>query len=171
MTENVSKLKSVQYLVICRAGLAVCAEAEAASEDLRRDMLREFELGVKNFTMPIELKHFDDWEHFKVEVGSVPVNVGAWNDATNCLTPERSNLKLNTKELADKRGIQISSFVKLNWRIHSSSWNRPQIRVAEETFAFINADPRYIWRIVESSLVASAVLLIFLMSFTVSQHL
>ena len=55
---HVSRLKSVQYLVICQAGLAVCAEAEAASEDLKRDMLREFELGVQNFTMPTELKGY-----------------------------------------------------------------------------------------------------------------
>ena len=42
MAENMSRLKSTQYLLICRAGLAVSAESEAASEELKRDMLQEF---------------------------------------------------------------------------------------------------------------------------------
>ena len=49
MAVNLSRLKSTQYLLICRAGLAVSAESEAASEELKRDMLQEFKDAVAKF--------------------------------------------------------------------------------------------------------------------------
>ena len=48
-------LKSLQYLIISKAGLAVCEETEASTEELRREILREFTEGVDKITLPIEL--------------------------------------------------------------------------------------------------------------------
>ena len=42
MSDNILMLKSLQYLIICKAGLAVCEEIEASTEELRREILREF---------------------------------------------------------------------------------------------------------------------------------
>ena len=47
MTESISKLKSFQYLLICRAGLAVCDQGEAPKEICWK--------AVKNCSMPSEL--------------------------------------------------------------------------------------------------------------------
>ena len=51
MAANLSRLKSTQYLLICRAGLAVSADSEVASEELKRDMLLEFKDAVEKFSM------------------------------------------------------------------------------------------------------------------------
>ena len=58
MAANLSRLKSTQYLLICRAGLAVSAESEAASEELKRDMLQEFKDAVEKFSMSDDLKGY-----------------------------------------------------------------------------------------------------------------
>ena len=56
MTESISKLKSFQYILICRAGLAVCDQGEAPEENLHRDMLHQFQEAVKALcSMPPEL--------------------------------------------------------------------------------------------------------------------
>ena len=59
MNDNIPMLKTVQYLIICKAGLAVCEEIEASTEELRRENLREFTEGIDKFTLPIELKDYD----------------------------------------------------------------------------------------------------------------
>ena len=59
MSDNIPMLKSLQYLIICKAGLAVCEEIEASTEELRREILREFTEGVHKTTLPIELKRYD----------------------------------------------------------------------------------------------------------------
>ena len=59
MYDNIPMLKSVQYLIICKAGLAVCEEIEASTEELRREILREFTEGIDKSTLPIELKGYD----------------------------------------------------------------------------------------------------------------
>ena len=59
MSDNIPMLKSLQYLIICKAGLAVCEEIEASTEELRREILREFTEGVEKITLPIELKGYD----------------------------------------------------------------------------------------------------------------
>ena len=59
MSDNIPMLKSLQYLIICKAGLAVCEEIEASTEELRREILREFTEGVDKTTLPIELKGYD----------------------------------------------------------------------------------------------------------------
>ena len=58
MAANLSWLKSTQYLLICRAGLAVSAESEAASEELKRDMLQEFKDAVAKFSISDDLKGY-----------------------------------------------------------------------------------------------------------------
>ena len=58
MAANLSRLKSTQYLLICRAGLAVSAETEAASEELKRDMLQEFKDAVAKFSISDDLKGY-----------------------------------------------------------------------------------------------------------------
>ena len=58
MAANLSRLKSTQYLLICRAGLAVSAETEAASEELKRDMLQEFKDAVAKFSLSDDLKGY-----------------------------------------------------------------------------------------------------------------
>ena len=40
MADSVSKLKSVQYLIIARAGLAVSAEGEIANEEIKNDFTK-----------------------------------------------------------------------------------------------------------------------------------
>ena len=56
MTESISKLKSFQYILVCRAGLAVCDQGEAPKENLHRDMLYQFQEAVKALgAMPPEL--------------------------------------------------------------------------------------------------------------------
>ena len=55
---NLSRLKSTQYLLICRADLAVSAESEAASEELKRDMLQEFKDAAEKFSMSDDLKGY-----------------------------------------------------------------------------------------------------------------
>ena len=56
MTESISKLKSFQYILICRAGLAVCDQGEAPKENLHRDLLHQFQEAVKALgSMPPEL--------------------------------------------------------------------------------------------------------------------
>ena len=50
MSDNIPMLKSLQYLIICKAGLAVCEEIEASTEELRREILREFTEGVDKTT-------------------------------------------------------------------------------------------------------------------------
>ena len=62
MAVNLSRLKSTQYLLICRAGLEVSAESEAASEELKRDMLQEFKAAVEKFSM------FDDLEGYPTDI-------------------------------------------------------------------------------------------------------
>ena len=58
MAVNLSRQKSTQYRLICRAGLAVSAESEAASEELKRDMLQEFKDAVEKFSMSDDLKGY-----------------------------------------------------------------------------------------------------------------
>ena len=62
MAVNLSRLKSTQYLLICRASLEVSAESEAASEELKRDMLQEFKAAVEKFSM------FDDLEAYPTDI-------------------------------------------------------------------------------------------------------
>ena len=38
MSDNIPMLKSLQYLIICKAGLAVCEEIKASTEELRREI-------------------------------------------------------------------------------------------------------------------------------------
>ena len=59
MSDKIPMLKSLQYLIICKAGLAVCEDIEASTEELRREILREFTEGVDKTTLPIELKGYD----------------------------------------------------------------------------------------------------------------
>ena len=58
MAVNLSRQKSTQYRLICRAGLAVSAESAAASEELKRDMLQEFKDAVEKFSMSDDLKGY-----------------------------------------------------------------------------------------------------------------
>ena len=53
MAVNLSRLKSTQYLLI-----AVSAESEAASKELKREVLQEFKDAVDKFSMSNELKGY-----------------------------------------------------------------------------------------------------------------
>ena len=58
MAVNLSGMKSMRYLLICRAGLAVSAESEAASEEHKTEMLQEFKDAVDKFSMSNELRGY-----------------------------------------------------------------------------------------------------------------
>ena len=58
MAVNLSRMKSTQCPLICRASLVVSAESEAASEEHKTEMLQEFKDAVDKFSMSNELRGY-----------------------------------------------------------------------------------------------------------------
>ena len=53
------EVKSLQYLLIVKAGLAVTEGPEKSIERLQSDVIIEYNLAVTNVKLPVNLKHID----------------------------------------------------------------------------------------------------------------